>query len=72
MPTLQTPRGEVVVPSSLVVRIADRLWRMAPAQRAHHVETAKRKIAAGRFGLTECASLLATENPGSDGAESGR
>jgi hypothetical protein len=67
---MDTPRGEITVPENLIVRISARIWRMAPAQRAHHVETARRKIAAGRFGLTECASVLATD-PRSDGAGSG-
>ena len=68
MPTLDTPRGEITVPENLIVRISARIWRMALAQRAHHVEAAKRKIAAGRFGLGDVAAVLATEDPGSDRA----
>jgi hypothetical protein len=59
--TLPTPRGEISVPDRLIVRIANRVWRLSPAQRAHHVERARQRIETGRFGRNDAATVLAAD-----------
>ena len=61
LPTLSTKSGEITVPNHLIVRMAARLWRLSPAHRAHHVETARRRIEAGVFGLNDAATVLAAD-----------
>ena len=56
-----TPRGEISIPDHLIVRIANRVGRLFPAQRAHHVERARQRIEAGRFGLNDVATVLAAD-----------
>ena len=61
LPTLSTDSGEITVSDRLIVRMASRLWRLSPAQRAYHVDRARRLIASGRFGLNDAATVLAAD-----------
>jgi hypothetical protein len=62
MPTLNTDSGEITVSDRLIVRMASRLWRLSPAQRANHVDRARRRIASERFGRNDAATVLATDH----------
>jgi hypothetical protein len=61
LPTLSTDSGEITVSDRLIVRMASRLWRLSPAQRAYHVARARRLIASERFGLNDAATVLAAD-----------
>ena len=41
--------------------MASRLWQLSPAQRAYHVDRARRLIASGRFGKNDAATVLAAD-----------
>ena len=61
LPTLSTDSGEIIVSDRLIVRMASRLWRLSSAQRAYHIDRARRLIASGRFGLNDAATVLAAD-----------
>jgi hypothetical protein len=62
LPTLSTDSGEITVSDRLIVRMASRLWRLSLAQRANHVDRARRRIASGRSGLNDAATVLAADH----------
>lgn len=64
LPTLSTDSGEITVSDRLIVRMASRLWRLSPAQRAYRVDRARRLIDSGRFGLNDAATVLAVDHNG--------
>ena len=61
LPILSTDSGEITVSDRLIVRMASRIWRLSPAQRANHVDQARRLIALGRFGKNDAATVLAAD-----------
>jgi len=48
------------VPTSAVVRAAERMWRLPPAQRAHRVEASKNRLKR-KFVTTEAAMQVAAK-----------
>ena len=48
MPTLDLETGKIFVPKRLILRQADRLWRLPAVQRAHHIEKARERLASGK------------------------
>ncbi|MGA8549021.1 MAG: hypothetical protein WB678_02170 [Stellaceae bacterium] len=60
MPKLKIEGGdEVAVPAPLIVRMAERLFRMGPARRPAHVEKARRRLASPHPSRNAAAVLLA-------------
>ncbi|MBV8892997.1 MAG: hypothetical protein JO266_13685 [Acidobacteria bacterium] len=58
---MTVPSGEITVSNRLIVRMASRLWRLSQAQRAYHIDRARRLIASRRFGLNDAATVLAAD-----------
>ncbi len=60
MPTLKIEGGEeVAVPARLIIRMAERLFRMAPARRPAYVEKARRRLASPHRSRNDAAVLIA-------------
>ena len=60
MPTLKTKKGEIKVPTALVIRMADRLHRLGnAARREHYVARARKRLEAGHTGRNDAAVVLA-------------
>ena len=62
LPTLSTDSGEITVSDRLIVRMASRLWRLSLAQRANHVDRARRRIDSGHYDLNDAATALAADH----------
>jgi hypothetical protein len=61
MPTLDTETGKIFVPKRLILRQADRLWRLPAVQRAHHIEKARKRLASGKHSRSDAALVLGVE-----------
>ena len=58
MPTLKIKDAEIDVPSELVARMADRLWKFgSDARRQHYV--AKARLDTGKLRRSDVATVLA-------------
>jgi hypothetical protein len=61
MPTLDIETGKIFVPKRLILRQADRLWRLPAVQRAHHIEKARERLASGKRSRSDAALVLGVE-----------
>lgn len=60
MPTLKLKKGEIKVPKSLVIRMADRMHRLGNAtRRENYVARARKRLEAGHPGKNDAAVVLA-------------
>lgn len=60
MPTLKAKNGEIKVPSSLVIRIADRLHKLGnETRRQNYIARARKRLDAGYGGKNDAAVILA-------------
>jgi len=59
MPTLKVTDTEFKVPTVLVVRMADRMWKLGKSRREGYVARAKKRLEAGGKGRNDAASVLA-------------
>ena len=60
MPTLKIKDAEIDVPSELVARMADRLWKFGnDARRQSYVAKAKARLDAGKLRRSDVATVLA-------------
>ncbi len=60
MPTLKTKDGEIEVSAALVVRMADRIHRLAGAgRRENYVAKARKRLEAGHPRKADAAIVLA-------------
>ena len=60
MPTLKTKRGEIKVPSSLVIRMGVRMHKLGnETRRQNFVARARKRIEAGHGGTNDAAVVLA-------------
>ena len=60
MPTLKAKKGEIKVPTALVIRMADRLHRLGSAtRRENYVARARKRLEAGHTGRNDAAVVLA-------------
>jgi hypothetical protein len=65
MATLKIDNDEVRVSDALVIRMADRLWRLgSAARRAAYAERARKRLAAGRRGKSDVAVVILADHPG--------
>jgi hypothetical protein len=59
MPKLKLKDTEIKVSRSLVVRMADRIWKLGKARREGYVARAKKRLEAGGKGRNDAAAVLA-------------
>ena len=60
MPTLKTKSGdEIYVPSRLVARLAERMFRMGPEKRENYLDKARKRVGAGDPSRNAVATVLA-------------
>jgi len=60
MPTLKLKKGEIKVPKSLVIRMADRMHRLGSAtMRESYIARARKRLEAGHPGKNYAAVVLA-------------
>jgi hypothetical protein len=60
MPTLKLKKGEIKVPNSLVVRMADRMHKLANAtRRENYIARAQKRLEGGHPGKNDAAVVLA-------------
>ena len=60
MPTLTVKGTEIDVPSELVARMADRMWRFGnDARRQSYVAKAKARLDTGKLRRSDVAAVLA-------------
>jgi hypothetical protein len=60
MPTLKLKKGEIKVPKSLVIRMADRMYKLGNAmRRENYVARARKRLEAGHPGKNDAAVVLA-------------
>jgi hypothetical protein len=60
MPTLKLKKGEINVPKSLVIRIADRMHKLGNAtRRENYIARARKRLEAGHPGKNDAAVVLA-------------
>jgi hypothetical protein len=62
MPTLKLKNAEIKVPRALVVRMADRIWKLGKPRREDYVAPAKKRLDAGGKGGNDAAAVLAAGN----------
>jgi hypothetical protein len=64
MQTLTTDRGdEINVSSRLVVRLAERMHRMAPDRRVRYLDKAQRRLDTAQPTRSAAAAVLASREP---------
>ena len=78
MPTVTIEGIEIGVPARLIIRMAERLFRMGPARRTAYVQTARRRLASPHPSRNAAAVLLAAgeatkadRSPAEPGRETG-
>jgi hypothetical protein len=54
-----TKKGEIKVPRSLVIRMADRLRRLGATWRENYIARARKRLEAGQPGKNDAAVVLA-------------
>jgi len=60
MPTLKLKKGEIKVPKSLVIRMADRMHRLGSAtMRERYIARARKRLEGGHPGKNDAATVLA-------------
>ena len=59
MPTLKLKNAEIKVPRALVVRMADRIWKLGKGRHEGYVAGARRRLEAGGKGSNDAAAVLA-------------
>ena len=59
MPTLKLKKGEIKVPTRLVIRMADRMHRLNATQRDGYVARARQRLETGRSHKNDAAIVLA-------------
>jgi hypothetical protein len=62
MPTLKVKSAEIKIPRALVVRMADRMWKLGKARHEGYVARAKKRLEAGGKGRNDAAAVLAAGN----------
>ena len=60
MPTLKFKKGEIKVPMTLVIRMADRMHKLGkPMRRENYIARARKHLEAGNSGKNDAAVVLA-------------
>jgi len=59
MPTMKLKKGEIKVPKSLVIRMADRMHMLGAAQRESYIARARQRLEAGHSHKNDAAIVLA-------------
>jgi hypothetical protein len=58
MPTLKLKKGEIKVPTNLVIRMADRMHKLGAAQRENYIARARKRLEAGHPRRNDAAVVL--------------
>jgi hypothetical protein len=68
MATLKIDSDEIRVSDSLVIRMAERMWKLGTeVRRAAYAERARKRVTAGRRGKNDVAVIIVADHVGSQG-----